>query len=104
MGLDAGMRILCRNPRGSLWIEWATAGNIWIYAPLVSPAFPGNLTRIFFTCELYWNVWILAGRTLGATRYSFLFDFITSGIANDFSWQSSKPSTAWRRFFSIHLY
>src|SRR5271170_4763642 len=95
---------ICRGSDwGSLWNEWASAGDLWGDVAFVGAAFSRYVAGIFFAGEFDWHGGVLACGALGSCCDTLLPDVFASSAAGGVAGQSGEPSSAWRYFFEVRL-
>src|ERR1700677_3157884 len=99
-----GLRVLCGRARRSVWDEWAAAGDLWGYAPLVRTTFSRDVARIFSAREHCGHGWLLVGGIVGSGGDALLFAVPACVVAGNLAGQSGESSYAWREFSSICLF
>src|SRR5665213_1153668 len=88
--------LLCRRAGRRLWNERASIGYLRGYAAMVSPAFPRDVTRIFFAGEHRRNGRILVRWAMVPRGVTLFSDFSVGRASSHISWQGSQSSPAGR--------
>src|SRR5664280_2618949 len=93
--------LLCRRPGRGLRDERAAAGNLRSHAPLVSPAFPGDVARILSSRQHNWHGRLLAGRSMGPRRNPLLPDVAAAHLGGDTARENDKSPPPWLRLSQV---